>query len=213
METIRFWLESGGITAWLIVVSGVILVVAGYDRISFLYLKYAMNADEALGVIRDQILKRDYTAALQVCNRSVAAPELAVVKAGLIAVEHGREAMKSSLGAAVLEVSRKCEKRIPILGLIAAVSTLLGLLGTISGLIKTFAALATADASEKAQMLGMGISEAMYSTAAGLGVGIAALALHTLATTKSDEIVGKAQSSGYNLISWLEESERSRPNG
>ena len=94
--------------------------------------------------------------------------------------------------------------------LIAAVSTLLGLLGTISGLIKTFAALAKADASQKGELLGLGISEAMYATAAGLIVGIAAMVVHTLCVSKGDDIVGQTQSTAYNFMTWIEESERSQ---
>jgi biopolymer transport protein ExbB len=94
------------------------------------------------------------------------------------------------------------------LALIANVATLLGLFGTITGLIKTFNAIANADAAQKAQLLGIGISEAMYSTAAGLIVGIAAMVVHTICVSKSDSIVGKAQDVGYKVITWIEQSER-----
>ena len=209
LKTINFWLNAGGPVAWAIVFTGVILLVTGAERLRFLFLKYSFRAEEALGAIRQAVLARDYTKALQICNSHPSAPDLMVVKSGLLAVEHGREAMKSALGASALEVARNCEKRVPIIALIAGVSTLLGLLGTISGLITTFAALATADASQKAEMLGNGIAEAMYSTAAGLLVGIVAMVIHTLCTSKGDEIVGGAQGSGYKLITWIEESERS----
>lgn len=209
----HFWLSTGGVTAWAIIFAFGVLVVASFERLYFLYFECAFRTDEALVAIRQDVLNRDYTRALQICNEHPTSPDLQVIKSGLLAVESGREAMKSALGGTTLAISRACEKRVPIIALIAGLSTLLGLLGTISGLITTFAALAQADASQKAQLLGGGISEAMYSTASGLGLGIIAMVIHTLCTSKGDEIVGSAQGSGYKLVTWVEESERSSPTG
>lgn len=208
LSAVHFWLGAGGAIAWSIVFCFVILLITGAERLNFLFFKYSFKADDALESIRQAILARDYMRAIQICNMQPNAPDLIVVKAGLLAMEHGREAMKSALGGAVLEVERRCEKRVPIIALISGISTLLGLLGTISGLIKTFAALAVADASQKALLLGNGISEAMYSTAAGLALGIVAMVVYTLCTSKGEEIVGQAQGSGYKLVTWIEESER-----
>ena len=207
-STIKFFLDSGGFTAWLILGSALILVVLAYDRIRFLYFQYSFDASQALEKIREAVLRRNYTQALQICNARTHSPELSVIRSGLIAVEHGREAMKSALGGAVLEVSSLVEVRLPLVSLIAGVSTLLGLLGTITGLIKTFSSLAQADALEKGRLLGEGISEAMYSTATGLAVGIAAMVLHTILSSKGDMIVNQSQNAGYKLVTWIEESER-----
>lgn len=209
MSAIRIFIDHAGITAWLIIIAAVILVVAAIERIYFLYFEYSVKAEQPLAAIRTAVLNREYAKALQICNTSPSCPELMVIKAGLMAVDHGREAMKSALGGAALEISHAVEKRISIIALIAAISTLLGLLGTISGLINTFAALAIADAAQKAQLLGGGISEAMYATGAGLGLGIAAMVVHSFCTSKGEEIVGNAQVTGYKLITWVEESERS----
>lgn len=210
IEKISFLFDKGGFAFYLIAFSGITLLILSFERLNFLYFQYYFNSKEALSRIRQAVLKRDYTAAIQICNSNLNAPDLQVVKVGLLAMEHGREAIKSALGGAVLDVSKKVEKRVPIVALIAAVSTLLGLLGTISGLIKTFEAIAGAIASEKARLLGEGISEAMYATASGLGVGIVAMVIHTLCTSKGDEIVGNAQSAGYQLMTWIEESERNK---
>jgi biopolymer transport protein ExbB/TolQ len=73
--------------------------------------------------------------------------------------------------------------------------------------------MANADAGEKARLLGSGISEAMYATAAGLLVGVAAMVVHTMCVSKTDVIVGKAQRSGLDLMTWIEQSERSKAIG
>jgi biopolymer transport protein ExbB/TolQ len=207
--SISVLLDKGGFAAYPILFCGFVMAVIGLERLMSLFFRYSFNTEAALEGVRAQVLERKYTQALQVCNGKPNAPDLSVVKAGLIAVETGREAMKSSLSAAVLGVSHKVEARLQYLALIANVSTLLGLMGTIFGLIKTFDAIGKADAAEKARLLGEGISEAMYATGAGLIVGVIAMVVHTVCTTKADAIIGQAQDAGLKLMTWVEQSERS----
>ncbi len=208
MSGLNVLIEHGGVAAYLIFFSGVILFIIGIERLTVLFLKMSFNVRGSLVAIRGMILDKKYTDAIQICDKQPNAPEMSVVKAGLVSVENGREAMKSALGAAILEITHKCEARVSYLALIANVATLLGLLGTISGLIKTFASIANADPAEKAKLLGLGISEAMYATAAGLFVGIAAMVVHTLCVAKSESIIGDAQDTGLKVITWIEQSER-----
>lgn len=208
MASLEVLLKEGGITAWIILLAGILLVVVTIERTYMLYFKFSIDVDQAVQKVRSFILKKSYTEAIQICNTMTDSPELNVAKTGLLAAEHGREAMRSALGGAVLEVTKNCERRVSIIALIAGVSTLLGLLGTISGLIKTFQALAQADPSKKGEILGLGISEAMYATAAGLILGITAMVVHSLCVSKGEEIVGNAQDLGYKLVTWVEQSER-----
>lgn len=202
------FLDEGGFTAYLILGAAISLVVLSIDRMKYLYMTIKPVPEAEFGNLGQHVLKRQYTTALQMCNQANNMPEFEVVKAGLLAVESGREAMKSALGGAVVEVSKQCERRVQLIALIASVATLLGLLGTISGLIKTFAAIAAADPAKKAELLGAGISEAMTATAAGLVVGIAAMVIHTLCTSKTDEVVSQSKKAGYRLITLIEQSER-----
>ncbi len=208
MAGLEILLKEGGITAWIILLAGILLVVVAIERAYFLFFKYSIDVEQAIAKVRMFILKKSYTEAIQVCNSVTDSPELGVAKTGLLAAEHGREAMRSALGGAVLEVTKNCERRISVIALIAGISTLLGLLGTISGLIKTFRALSEADPSKKGEILGLGISEAMYATAAGLILGIAAMAIHSICVSKGEEIVNNAQDLGYKLVTWVEQSER-----
>jgi len=206
---IQVILEHGGVAAYMIILSGVFLLIFGTERLYTLYIQLSFRTTESLDAIRRLILERKYMDALQVCNSQPKAPTLTVAKAALMSVENGREAMRSAIGEAVLGVNHKCEKGISYLALIANVATLLGLFGTILGLIKTFHSIATADPSKKGELLGIGISEAMYATAAGLFVGILAMIVHTMCVSKSDSIVGGAQDAGLKLMTWVEQSERS----
>lgn len=208
LELLKRFLHEGGFTAYLTFGSAIALIIISVERLYYLYFQVKSLGTATTDHLKELVLKRQYTSALQVCNASEHIPELKVIKSGLLAVDSGREAMKSSLGGSLVEISEECEKRVPIVALIASVATLLGLLGTISGLIRSFAALATADPAHKAEMLGAGISEAMVSTAAGLIVGISALVVHTFCTSKADAIVGGAKKMGFSFIALIEKSER-----
>lgn len=206
-ELLAKFINQGGFTAYLLIIAGIVLVIVAISKLYYLYVVLKPAGDQALLNLSKQVLKKEYTAAIQACNSSNNVPEFQVIKAGLMAADSGREAMRSSLGAATVEIMKNCEKNIQIIALIASVATLLGLLGTISGLMKTFAAIA-ADPTKKAELLGIGISEAMYATAAGLVIGISAMVVHTLCTQKIDQLVGLARKAGYNLITQIEQSER-----
>jgi biopolymer transport protein ExbB len=205
---IATFFKEGGYTSYLIVIAGVSLLLIGLERLYYLYFRIRPVSRQVLSQLNMLIQGRKYMEALQVCNEIQNAPQIQVIKAGLLAVDSGREAMKSSLGSAVVEISKECEKRIPIISLIASVATLLGLLGTISGLIKTFSAIASADPAKKAEMLGLGISEAMTATAAGLIVGISAMVIYTLCSSKTDDHISVAKKAGYDLVATVERSER-----
>ena len=205
---IAMFFEKGGFTSYLIAIAGLSLLVIGIERLQYLYFRIRPVSAQVLSQLQLLIQSRKYMEAMQICNEIQNVPQIQVIKAGLLAVDSGREAMKSSLGSAVVEVSKECEKRIPIISLIASVATLLGLLGTISGLIRTFSAISQADPAKKAAMLGIGISEAMTATAAGLIVGITAMVVYTLCSSKTDDHISVAKKAGYDLVATIERSER-----
>lgn len=198
-----------GLASWMLIIAAAVLFIIGSERLYFLLVKKSHDSKKALEAIKELILKRDYTKAIQICNNNPGNAELDCVKRGLLSLENGREAIKSSIGAAALDVTHDCENRLPIISLIASAATLLGLFGTIMGLMKTFEAIANADGAEKGKMLGEGIASAMNSTAVGLIIAIIAMVIHTICVSKADSIAGKTQSAGYNLMTWIEQSERS----
>jgi len=89
----------------------------------------------------------------------------------------------------MVEVIPQLEKRTPYVALASNIATLLGLLGTIMGLIQAFTAVANANPAEKADLLSASISVAMNTTAFGLMVGIPLLVVHTILMSKTNEIV------------------------
>ncbi len=103
----------------------------------------------------------------------------------------------------MLEVIPQLDKRLSYLTLIANLSTLMGLLGTIQGLIQSFSAVATADPSQKAQLLANGISVAMNTTALGLVSAISIMVVHSILVNKTDKIVSEVEENSVKLIDLL----------
>jgi biopolymer transport protein ExbB len=122
------------------------------------------------------------------------------------ALEHARthDATRAELELAVeeslMEVTPIIEKRTHYLATLSNMSTLLGLLGTVLGLIGAFAALAKADAVEKADLLSAGISEAMNCTAFGLMVAIPFLLIHAFLQTRANELVDNLEMCCMKLV-------------
>lgn len=114
-----------------------------------------------------------------------------------------RDDIEIAMEEGMMEVIPQLERRTHYLALFSNMSTLLGLLGTIMGLIAAFTAVANANPSEKADLLSASISVAMNTTAFGLIAGIPLLLLHALLTTKTTEIVDSmemAQVKTLNII-------------
>ncbi len=91
------------------------------------------------------------------------------------------------------------EKNLVFLSTIASVATLLGLLGTVLGMIKSFSALGDSGGGEAAQKLSQGISEALYNTALGIGTSAIAIIMYNVFTTKIDAITYGIDESGFTL--------------
>ncbi len=91
------------------------------------------------------------------------------------------------------------EKNLVFLSTIASVATLLGLLGTVLGMIKSFSALGDAGGGEAAQKLSQGISEALYNTALGIGTSAISIIMYNVFTTRIDAITYGVDESGFTL--------------
>ena len=111
-----------------------------------------------------------------------------VLAAGLLNRQHSREMMKLAIEEEGRQVVHELERYLNTLGTIAAITPLLGLLGTVIGMIKVFTAITTAGVGNPAVLAG-GISEALITTAAGLSVAIPALIFHRYLSGKVDRLV------------------------
>ncbi|MFU8763254.1 MAG: MotA/TolQ/ExbB proton channel family protein [Haliea sp.] len=130
-----------------------------------------------------------------------------ILAAGLANASHGRDVMKESIQDAASHVVHELERYLNTLGTIAAIAPLLGLLGTVVGMIKVFAQI-MAQGTGNASALAGGISEALITTAAGLVVAIPALTMHRYFTGRIDAIVVGLEQETIKLMDALHNEER-----
>ena len=102
---------------------------------------------------------------------------------------HRREDIEIAMEESMMGIVPRLEKRTPYVALASSIATLLGLLGTIMGLIQAFTAVANANPAEKADLLSASISVAMNTTAFGLMVAIPLLVIHAVLTSKTGDII------------------------
>ncbi|AOS97073.1 biopolymer transport protein ExbB [Microbulbifer aggregans] len=121
-----------------------------------------------------------------------------------------REDIEIAMEESMMEIIPQLEKRTPYVALFSNIATLLGLLGTIMGLIEAFTAVANANAAEKADLLSASISVAMNTTAFGLMVGITLLIIHALLNSLTGEIVDSLEMVSVKALNIISISSRRR---
>lgn len=157
------------------------------ERFVFIFTKYKVNSADFMAEIRKLVQAGNIDRAIKLCE-AAPLPLLQVVKSGLTQVNRGEEAVIASMEERMSETIPELEKRTGALWTLANIATLIGLLGTISGLIKSFAAVAHAAADQKSAILSAGISEAMYNTALGLGIAVLCMIFHLILHSWSKKI-------------------------
>ncbi len=132
-----------------------------------------------------------------------------ILAAGLSNAHHGRDVMKESIEEAAGHVVHDLERYLNTLGTIAAIAPLLGLLGTVVGMIRVFAEIMSQGTGNASALAG-GISEALITTAAGLCVAIPALVMHRYYTGRIDAIVVELEQQTIKLVDALHAREAER---
>jgi biopolymer transport protein ExbB len=116
-----------------------------------------------------------------------------------------RTDVETAMEEGLMEIVPRLEKRTHYLATFANISTLLGLLGTVTGLIEAFAAVANADPAQKAELLSASISIAMNCTAFGLGAAIPMMLLYSFLQSKTTELVDSLEMVSVKFLNMLQE--------
>nr|WP_081027212.1 MotA/TolQ/ExbB proton channel family protein [Pseudomonas syringae group genomosp. 3] len=123
-----------------------------------------------------------------------------ILAAGLANSKHGREIMKECIEEAAARVIHDLERYLSALGSIAAMAPLLGLLGTVLGMIEIFGSFNSTGATANAGVLASGISKALICTASGLIVAIPAIFFHRFLQSRVDELVVDMEQQAIRLV-------------
>jgi biopolymer transport protein ExbB len=195
------FMDDGGIFMWIILGIWIFGIAVAVERFKSL-MSYDIDGSSLMNEIKKSILTNDVQGAIQMSAEKKAL--LAVVmRNGLKRANQSKEQIQDALEASMLESIPQVEKRLGYLALVANVSTLIGLLGTIYGLIQSFAAVASADAAQKAELLALGISKAMNTTAFGLISAITIMVVHQLLSQRAEKIIGDMEQNSVKLLDLL----------
>ena len=201
MASMMHHFQEGGWGMYPILLFQILAIGIIVERSIYVY-KASINKDVFLATMQKCILAGDVGRAIKMCS-AANAPLARIVKAGLMKVNRPDAEVQAAMDEAALRELPKIEHRTGYLALLANLAMLSGLLGTVSGLISAFGAVANADASSKATMLAKGISEAMNCTAFGLMAAIISLigfAAHNTKTQKLIDDINAATVQVVNLV-------------
>jgi biopolymer transport protein ExbB/TolQ len=201
--------QEGGWGMYPILLFQILAIGIIVERAIYVY-KASINKDVFLATMQKCILAGDVGRAIKMCS-AANAPLARIVKAGLLKVNRPDSEVQASMDEAALRELPKIEHRTGYLALLANLAMLSGLLGTVSGLISAFGAVANADASSKATMLAKGISEAMNCTAFGLMAAIVALIGFALINGKTQSLLDDINGATVQVVN-LVVSNRSKIN-
>ncbi|MBL9042610.1 MAG: MotA/TolQ/ExbB proton channel family protein [Myxococcales bacterium] len=174
MQQLKEFFEQGGFFMYVNLLCSVVVVALIVDRSLFFLGKGAVNARAFLEQLR-KLLSAGQLEKAQRLSQSSDAPIAQVARAGLGKLKQGEAAVSTAIEEALTDATPELKKRIAVLWSLANIATLLGLLGTINGLIGGFAAIGKAAADQRSSILATRISEAMNNT--WLGLAIAALCM------------------------------------
>lgn len=201
------FIQNGGIFMFIILGVWVFGIAIALERFRKLSKTFDIDGPSFMNEIQRYVLSNDIQGAIRVCSGSIAALPR-VLKSGLKRASQGTEQIQNALDATALEVVPKVETRLSYLQLIANISTLFGLLGTIQGLIESFSAVAAADPAQKAELLALGISKAMNTTALGLMAAITIMIIHAILNAKAEKIVNEIDEFSVKLLDLLGTKEK-----
>ncbi|MFP4475641.1 MAG: MotA/TolQ/ExbB proton channel family protein [Desulfatibacillaceae bacterium] len=190
--------RAGGPIVWPILAIAALAAILVAERLVFL-LRVRTNTERLMSEVVDLAGKNDWDACAQACERRGDRPVPRVLMAGIGCRHMCREDMENVLSEAILREIPRIERFLPTLGMLAAIAPLLGLLGTVTGMINTFHVITFAGTGDPRLMSG-GISEALVTTMLGLGVAIPVTVAHTLLSRMGDRIVGQMEEKGMALV-------------
>lgn len=205
MDTIIRFFQEGGAFMYPIAVVAALGIAVAIER--WLYLTRTAAGNRRLWSEIAPFLKQgDYRKALAATSQSGSAIGQ-ILNYGLarIATARRRDDIEKAMEESLMEVMPRLEKRTHYLASFANIATLLGLLGTIIGLIQAFQAVANANPAEKADLLSASISVAMNTTAFGLIVAIPLLLLHSVIQSKTTEITDSLEMASVKFLNTVVE--------
>jgi biopolymer transport protein ExbB/TolQ len=182
----------------------VVVITIVVERFVFQSRRYSLNSREFFAQVKKLVVNGNIDRAIKLCDAEDL-PILELVKSGLTHANKGADEIDAALSEKLSELRPRVEARIAALWSLANIATLIGLVGTVFGLIRAFAAISGSDMTqaEKQQMLTGGIAEAMYNTFFGLAIAVVCMIFHVILHSKSKSIVHELESTTERVFNLL----------
>ncbi len=200
-QEVSFWehLMQGGPIVYPILAIGIAALLIVAYRIIFLNRVHG-NTDRIMGQVSSLASRRDWEGCEAVVkqHQRKKMPVIEVIADGLSARDEDRATLESVMQEAILRELPRVERGLSVLSVFAAVAPLLGLLGTVTGMIETFRVI-TLYGTGDPRLMSSGISEALVTTELGLAVAIPIMLFHTFLARRSNAIVGEMEEKAVHL--------------
>ena len=197
--------SQGGFWMYPIMATQIASIALIVERACALYLARRPNARDLVEHLENDIKHGDMDRVLFKAKQMGDSPVSALAHVGVQSTLDlgGREELQCKMDEILLEESGRVDSRLGFLSMLANVATLLGLLGTIVGLIKSFSSISNATAAEKARILAEGVGEAMNATAYGLIVAVPALVAFAVLQNRANTLTEDLNKAALRLYIWL----------
>lgn len=202
MDFMKF-MSDGGIFMWPILICLVLSIAVMLERTYALLIRYSVNGNDLTTKVKKNLMANKVQKAIATCDSKPNAALARVFKAGLVSAERSIDDIQRAVDNSATEVIQLLSRRTPFLASLANVATLVGLLGTIQGLVESFAAVGSASAEERQTLLAAGISVAMYTTAFGLIAAIPCLVAYSLIQNKTTVLIDDIDRYSAQLMEML----------
>jgi biopolymer transport protein ExbB/TolQ len=178
--------HKGGWGMWPILFVSVISIAIIVERAVYLF-RASVDKDKLLALLKSQVMSGNVQGAIKVCSGNPT-PMTRIVQAGLMKFNKTDDEVQAAMDEGALRELPKINARTPYLAMTANLSVMLGLLGTISGMIKSFGSVGSEEGGNKATELAQGIAEALNCTAFGIATSLMALLGYSLLQGKTTRI-------------------------
>ena len=196
-------LNRGGGFMWLILVTSIISITLIIERTYVLWFRYKLDPRRLLDQIKGYLDEGKFARAIELCEAEKKHPLAQVLKAGLLKADESERRIQRAMETAASDVMPVVTKRVNYLQILANFPTLLGLLGTIVGLIEAFKGVAVADAAAKQEILSKGISVAMFTTAFGLIGAIPSVISYAVLQNRQNALLAEIENRSNELFNHL----------
>lgn len=202
--TLVDYIIKGGFFMWPLLAVSFMVTIISIERYLAYRFRYSIDGRKLFNQVKKYLAAKDSHRALETCRQYSLVPLAQVLTAGLAQSKQPLEDIDTAMEAEALLHVPQITDRLGYLSILANVSTLLGLLGTVSGLITSFASVGMEAGAAKGMMLASGIATAMYCTAFGLIIAIPTLLIHHFLASKANRLIDDIQHYSVELKRFIQ---------